>query len=87
MITEKIQLKKRRKKPWLVWLSWLEHCPIHQKVGGSIPSQGTYLGCVGSVSGQGAYVRQALMFLSHTDVSLSLPFSLKIKKHIYFLNC
>ena len=27
------------------WLSWLEHCPIHQKVAGSIPSQGTFLGC------------------------------------------
>ena len=27
------------------WLSWLEHCPIHQKVKGSFPSQGTYLCC------------------------------------------
>ena len=27
------------------WLSWLESCPIHQKVVGSIPTQGTYLGC------------------------------------------
>ena len=27
------------------WLSWLEHCSIHQKVVGSIPSQGTYLDC------------------------------------------
>ena len=26
------------------WLSWLEHHPLHQKVAGSIPSQGTYLG-------------------------------------------
>ena len=23
------------------WLSWLEHCPIHQKVADSIPGQGT----------------------------------------------
>ena len=27
------------------WFSWLEHRPIHQKVAGSIPSHGTYLGC------------------------------------------
>ena len=27
------------------WLSWLEHCPIDQKSAGSIPDQGTYLGC------------------------------------------
>ena len=24
------------------WLSWLEHCPIYQKVVGLIPSQGKY---------------------------------------------
>ena len=28
------------------WLSWLEHCPRHHEVVGSIPNQGTYLGCV-----------------------------------------
>ena len=28
-----------------MWLSWLERHPIHQKVEGSIPSQGIYLGC------------------------------------------
>ena len=26
------------------WISWLEHHPVHQKVVGSIPAQGTYLG-------------------------------------------
>ena len=26
------------------WLSWMEHCPVHQNVVGSIPGQGTYLG-------------------------------------------
>ena len=26
-------------------VSWLEHCSIYQKVAGSIPGQGTYLGC------------------------------------------
>ena len=27
------------------WLSWLGHWIIHQKVVGSIPGQGKYLGC------------------------------------------
>lgn len=27
-----------------MWISWLEHGPIHQKVG-LIPGEGTYLGC------------------------------------------
>ena len=27
------------------WLSWLEHCPTHQKFAGLIPDQGTYLVC------------------------------------------
>ena len=27
------------------WLSWLEHHPVYKKFTGSIPSQGTYLGC------------------------------------------
>ena len=27
------------------WLCWLEHRSIHPKVVGSIPGQGTYLGC------------------------------------------
>ena len=31
--------------PWPVWLHWLEDHLIHQNVGGSIPGQGTYLGC------------------------------------------
>ena len=26
-------------------LSWLDHCPMHQKVVGLIPGQDTYLGC------------------------------------------
>ena len=29
---------------WPVWLSWLEHHLVHQKVMDSIPSQGTYPG-------------------------------------------
>ena len=27
------------------WFSWLECCPLHQRIVGSIPGQGTYLGC------------------------------------------
>lgn len=30
---------------WLGWLGWLEHRPVHWKVMGLIPSQGTFLGC------------------------------------------
>ena len=30
---------------WLVWLSWLECCLYTERSWGSIPSQGTYLGC------------------------------------------
>ena len=30
--------------PWPVWLGWLEHGSVHQKVAGLIPGQGTYLG-------------------------------------------
>lgn len=26
------------------WLGWLEHCPVHQRVVGSIPIEGTYVG-------------------------------------------
>ena len=53
------------------WLSCLEHCPIHQKVAGSIPYQSICLGCgfdswlehdpihqkvAGSIPGQGTYL-------------------------------
>ena len=60
--------------PWPVWLHWLEHCPIHQKVTGLIPSWGMYR-------------RQPVDFsLSHWCFSLacflSLPLSLKINGHI-----
>ena len=53
---------------------WVECWPVNQRVSGSIPSQGTCLGC--GLRGN------PLMFLSHIDVSLpfSLPLSLKINK-------
>ena len=57
---------------------WIEHQPANPRVTGSIPSQGTCLGCKPSPQ-QGAGKRQP-----HIDVSLHLflpPFpSLKIKK-------
>ena len=36
---------KKPSKYWPAWLSWLEHCPIKQKLTSSVPDQGTYLGC------------------------------------------
>ena len=61
------------------WLSWLEHCPVHQK--GSIPSQGTFLGCGFDPWLHGSGGNQSMeMFLS---VSVSPPSSLsKINKYI-----
>ena len=37
----------KNKKEWAGagWFSWLECHPVHRKVMGSIPGQGTYLGC------------------------------------------
>ena len=61
------------------YLSCLEHCPVHQKVAGLIPSQSKYLGFLSLVR---AYTGgNQSMFLSHIDLSpflshfLSLSFS------------
>ena len=56
--------------PWLGWLSWLHCCPINWKVTGSIPSQGTCLGC-------GFTLVNWSMFFSHIYVSLHLSVSPK----------
>ena len=56
------------------WLSWLEHRPIHQRAVGSVPSQGTYLGC-GFNPWQGTYKRQLTGF-SLTSMSVCLSVSL-----------
>ena len=57
---------------------WIEHWTVNQSVSGSIPRQGTCLGC-GPGPQLGAFERQP-----HTDASLPLflpPFpSLKINK-------
>ena len=57
---------------------WIECQPMNQRVPGSIPSQGTCLGC-GPGPQWGGYVRgnHTLMFLS---LSSSLALSLKINK-------
>ena len=65
MIISTLSTKIVISMPLLVWAIWLEHCPIHQKVGGSIPGQGTYQG-YGFDSQSGAYKKQP------TDISHSL---------------
>ena len=47
------------------WFSWLEHCPIHQKIVGLIP-------------GQGAYERQTIYFFSLTLMPLSVCLSVSL---------
>ena len=74
--------------PWPVWLSWLEHHPVHEKFGGLIPRQGTHLGC--GFSPQSARVWEATyqcFFLSFLPFFLCLCFQppplTKINKHIF----
>ena len=40
-----VLLKKKKIKPSPGWWLWVEHQPADQSVAGSIPSQGTCLGC------------------------------------------
>lgn len=57
-----------------MWVSWLEHCHIYQKVAGSIPSQGTHPG-FGLTPGCSGCGKQLI------DVSFSAPLPLyKINK-------
>ena len=60
--------------PLLAWLSWLEHCPVNQKVTGLIPGQGTYLGG-GFSSGQGGTEREPIdvSLPHHVSLPLFLP--------------
>ena len=62
-------------RPWLVWLSWLEHCPINWNVTGLIPSQGTCPGCHFSPQPGHVWEGNHSMTISHIDVSVSLCFS------------
>ena len=60
-------------------LSWLQHHPIHQKVTGSIPSQGTYLGC--RFDPQWRRIWEATLDVSLLHWCFS-PFLSKISKYI-----
>ena len=51
---------------------WIVHWPANKKVAGSIPSQGMCLGC-GQVPSWGHGRDNQPMFLSHTDISFSIP--------------
>ena len=57
-------------------LSWLEHHPVHQNVIGSIPGQGTNLGCEFDPRLRRTQEAADLMSLSHIDVSFSPSISL-----------
>ena len=61
---------------------WIECWPTNQKVTGSIPSQGTCLGC-GTGSQQGACERQVHIGIFSPSHSPSLTLSLKINKYTY----
>ena len=53
------------------WLSWLECCPIHWKVAGSISSEGICLGC--GFDTQSGHIQEATdQCFFHVDVSFSL---------------
>ena len=65
--------------PGLAGWSWLEHHPMHPKVAGLIPSQGTYIGCRFDPWLQARARGNQSMFLSHIDVSLSLSPFLPLK--------
>ena len=67
-------------EPWPGWLSWLEHCPVHHKVTGSVPCENT-IEVAGSIPGWGAYRRQ-LINVSLSALPLTPTSSLtKINKH------
>lgn len=72
----KIYEQKSKSQSYLVgWLSRLDCYPVHLKVEGSVPGQGTLQ--VRSLVGACSGVNQS-MFLSHIDVSLSLFLSLPL---------
>ena len=57
------------------WLCWLDHCPMHQKVVGSISSQGTYLGFVFDSQSRHVWEVTDVSLLLSLSLSLSLSFS------------
>ena len=73
-----LRIKKRKKLTLAGVAQWIERWLLNQKDAGSIPSQGTCLGCKPGPQ-EGACERQP-----HIDVSLplspSLPLSLRVNK-------
>ena len=61
------------------WLSCLEHCPVHQKVAGSIPGPGMYLGS-GFDPQLGVFSLSLFLSLSLKSISISLGKNFK-KRH------
>ena len=57
-----------------MWLSWLEHSPVRQKVSGSIPSRCLQVPSLVRVHMGG----NQSMFFSHIKVSLSLSLFLSL---------
>ena len=49
---------------------WIEHCPANQRVAGSIPSQGTCLGCI---HGPQYGVHEGQPHIEVRSLSFSLP--------------
>ena len=67
-----------------MWISWLEHSPIHQEVGGLISGQGTYICCRFPLVGIRMGGNQS-MFLSHQCFSLFLSLLPSLKSiNIFF---
>ena len=58
------------------WLHWLDYCPVNQKIAGSIPNQGTYLGLIPI---QGTYGRNRCLSVC-LSVYLSLTHSPSLSK-------
>ena len=56
---------------------WIERRPVNQRVGRSIPSRGTFLGCR---PGPWLGAREKQPHIGVFSPSLSLPFCLKINK-------
>ena len=54
------------------WLSWLQHCFVHQKAVGLIPTEGTYLGFRFNFWLGHIWEANWSMLLFHTDLFLSL---------------
>ena len=75
-------MNETQSRPGPAWRSWLACCPVHRKVVGLIPSQGTCLGC--GVSPELGQLRKATS-RCFSLTSMFLPsFSLsKIDKSIY----